>query len=453
MVTATQAKPYREITPEGRYILNLHAGQTKAWDSRARFIVISAGSQGGKTCFEPDWLRREIKNCGEGDYIVVTATFPLLELKLLPEFRYVFETAFHLGEYLDSKKTLQFHHVPGGTDGHVKVIDNTRIIFGSATHPESLESATAKAAVLDEAGQKQFKLETWEAVQRRLSLSEGRALFGTTLYNSGWFVTDVYTPAMKREGGLELVQFDSITNPSFPAGEYERARATLPAWKFAMFYQGKFIRPAGLVYDCFDVNTDAVQRFEIPRSWHIYTGHDFGTANPAAMFYAKDPDTGIYYAFAEYLPGAGHSTYNHVEAFKQITRNTEQDIKLGRNYNVVMRVGGNLTTEDGWRNDFGQHGWPIQPPKETMRRVENQIAQVYAHHKLHKIKVFSDLHHYLDEKMSFSYELDERYNPTDKYEDEQRYHLMASERTLFSSFTPETASANKQQIIPSPYRF
>jgi hypothetical protein len=73
---------------------------------KARFVV-GAGTQGGKTCFEPDWLRREIIRCGPGDYLVITATFPL-ELKLLPEFRYVFETAFHYGTYSDSRKILVF---------------------------------------------------------------------------------------------------------------------------------------------------------------------------------------------------------------------------------------------------------------------------------------------------------------------------------------------------------
>ena len=428
MVTAVRVPPYREITPEGKYILNLHPGQTKAWQCKARFPVISAGTQWGKTCFQPDWMRREIVNCGEGDYLAVTATFPLLELKLLPEFIYVFDTAFHLGEYKDSKHCIQFHHVPGGTNGQVKVIDNTRIIFGSATHPESLESATAKAAVLDEAGQKQFLLGTWEAVQRRLSLAQGRCLFGTTLYNSGWFINEVYEPASRREGGFELIQGDSIENPVFPRGEYERAMQTLPAWKFAMFYKGKFIRPAGLVYDSFDPAASKVARFDIPKTWLIYVGHDFGSANPAAMFYAQDPATGIFYAYYEYLPGQGRSTYEHVEEFKRITQG----------YNVINRVGGNLTSEEGWRNDYTSQGWHIQPPKLTMKRVEQQIQAVYALHKLNKIKVFSDLHNYLDEKLSFSYQLDERYNPTDKLEDEQKYHLLAAERTLLSWFTPET---------------
>jgi len=424
----TEVKPYREITPEGKYILNLHPGQTRAWESTARFPVMVAGTQAGKTCFEPDWLRREINHCGPGDYLVITATFPLLELKLLPEFRYVFETAFKLGEYKEARKIIEFH------DGQ------TRIIFGSATHPESVESATAKAAVMDEAGQRQFLLGTWEAVQRRLSLAQGRCLFGTTLYNAGWFINEVYEPAIRGEGGFELIQFDSIENPAFPLAEYERAMRTLPGWKFAMFYKGKYLRPAGLVYDSFDPAACKVARFDIPKNWLIYAGHDFGSANPAAMFYAQDPATGIFYAFYEYLPGQGRSTYEHVEEFKRITHG----------YNVIARIGGNLTSEDGWRNDFTAHGWPIQPPKLTMKRVENQIAAVYALHRLNKIIAFDDLHNYLDQKMSFSYVLDERYQPTDKLEDEQKYHLLAGERTLMSSFIPETVEAGNMAKTITP---
>ena len=429
MTLAIPVKNYREITPEGKYVLNLHEGQTRAWLSEARFIAICAGTQGGKTCFEPDWLRREIKRCGDGDYIVVTATFPLLNLKLLPEFCYVFESAFKLGEYLDSKRTLQFHHVPGGTNGTVKVIDPTRIIFGSATHPESIESATAKAAVLDEAGQKQFRLESWEAVRRRLSLSQGRALFGTTLYNAGWFIQEIYTPAEQKQKGFELVQFDSISNPAFPKAEYFEMERTMPRWKFAMFYRGRFMRPAGLVYDGFDARACVIDPFEIPKHWLIYVGHDFGKSNPAAVFYAQDPDTGLFFLFHEYLPGPGYSTAHHVEEFKKITAG----------YNVIKRMGGNLTDDDGWRNDFTNHGWPITGPNEDMKSVKKQIDIVNGFHILNKIMVFRSNKYYLDEKGSFSHELDEKYQPTEDLEDEKKYHLMASERVLMSSFRPDTA--------------
>jgi hypothetical protein len=428
VVLATAVKPYREITPEGKYILNLHPGQSLAWQSTARFVVMSAGTQSGKTCFEPDWLRREINTCGEGDYLVLTATFPLLELKLLPEFRYVFETAFRLGEYLDSKKMLQFHHV--AAHGTAKIIDKTRIIFGSATHPESVESATAKAAVLDEAGQKQFLLGTWEAAQRRLSLSQGRALFGTTLYNSGWFINDIYEPAARGVQGYELIQFDSTMNPAFPEVEYQREQAILPPWKFAMFYRGKYLRPAGLVFDCFSETEDIIDRFEIPKNWFIHVGHDFGTANPAAMFYAQDPGTGQFYAFHEYLPGAGHSVYEHVQEFKQITAG----------YNVVSRSGGNWTTEEEIRQAYTSQGWQISKPR--WKEPQKQYELVYGMNKLHKVKVFRDLRHYIDQKTSFSYQLDDRYNPTDKYEDEASQHLLAAERYILSNFTPDTVTTN-----------
>ena len=161
----TKYPPYRQVLENGDFIINHHPGQEKALFSKARFIAIQAGTQGGKTCFEPEWLYQEIGFKGEGDYLVGTATFPLLELKLLPEFLYRFSTLENLGKYQESKKIFQFH------DG------KTRILFFSATNPESIESATAKAAVLDEAGQNQFKRGTYEAVLRRLSLSQGRIQF------------------------------------------------------------------------------------------------------------------------------------------------------------------------------------------------------------------------------------------------------------------------------------
>jgi len=127
-------KPYREIKDRKLYV-NMHPGQASAYNSAARFVSMQAGTQGGKTCFEPDWLYREIQTMGEGDYLVGTATYPLLDLKLLPEFLYLFKTLLNLGEYKESKHIFEFH---GG---------KTRIIFFSATNPESIESASAKVAV------------------------------------------------------------------------------------------------------------------------------------------------------------------------------------------------------------------------------------------------------------------------------------------------------------------
>ncbi len=164
----------------GRLIVTPHSGQVRAWRSRRRFVWMLAGTQGGKTSFGPIWLHREIQTRGPGDYLAVTATFPLLKLKMLPEFLKLFERTLGLGEWRAADRVFQFHR------------DETRVIFGSAHNPESLESATAKAAWLDECGQDDFRLESWEAIQRRLSLHQGRVLGGTTVYNLGWLKQVVY---------------------------------------------------------------------------------------------------------------------------------------------------------------------------------------------------------------------------------------------------------------------
>ena len=79
---------------------SLHAGQVQALGSQARTVVVLAGTQSGKTSFGPLWFLLEIQRMGQGDYIVATPTFPLLELKLLPEFKRLFEKQLKLGTYV-----------------------------------------------------------------------------------------------------------------------------------------------------------------------------------------------------------------------------------------------------------------------------------------------------------------------------------------------------------------
>lgn len=412
--SATAVKPFREILPDGTLVVNFHDGQRDVWRSDARITSMLAGSQGGKTCLGPHWMHREIERCGEGDYLVGTATFPLLNLKLLQEYRLVFCELLKWGKYAERNGT----HTITSNDG------KSRIIFFSATNPESIESATAKAAHLDEAGQRQFRQETWEAVNRRLAIHQGRILITTTLYTFGWLKTQVYDRWLAGDPEISVIQFTSITNPAYPIEEFERAGKSLPPWKFAMFNEGRYEQPAGLVYDSFD-SSSIIDRFPIPKEWPVYVGHDFGTANPAALFVAHNIGTGEFIIFNEYLPGSGRSVYDHVQEWQ----------RMMAGMNVLARVGGSHQEEE-IRQAYRAHGWYITEPRQ--RLVDEQIMRVIAQHRLGKIKCFRDCHHYLDEKGSFSYKLDEKYNPTDKYEDEQSYHLMAAERYLFTYFTPET---------------
>jgi len=389
----------------------------------------------GKTEFAPDWLDREIKAKGEGDYIVGSATFPLLDKKLLPVMtRYFCDIKFDgstWGKYRDSDKMILSHN------------EKSKIFLFTGVNPDAIESATAKGGVLDECGQKQFRLGTWEAVQRRLAIFQGRCLLGTTPYDFGWLKTEVYDRWRNGDKTFEVINFESIENPAFPREEFERLRRTMPAWKFDMFFRGRFTKPAGLVYDSFDDATCIIDRFNIPKEWPIYVGHDFGQANPAALFYAmaaeNDSARGQYMkgdliAFYEYLPRQSRSIYEHVAEFKRIT--------AGKN--VVMRSGGNWTSEDEIRQGYTAHGWYIIKPK--WKEVTTQIERVYALDSLHSVKIFRDLSHYVDQKLSFSYILNDKYDPTDKYDSESLFHLLACERYILSNFRPETITKGYNQI-------
>ena len=414
MMATSEVRPFREVIGN-QLVLNMHPGQKRVFDSKARFVFLLGGTQVGKTCLGPHWLHREIQRKGVGDYLIVTATYPLLEMKLLPEFKLVFQDMFKLGELkLSPLPLFQFN------DGI------TRVIFCSATHPESMESATAKAAWLDECGQEQFRRESWEAVQRRLSLSQGNVLGTTTLYNWGWLKLEIYDKWRQGQPDIEVIQVDSLTNPAFPAEEYYRMEKTLPAWKFNMFYRGQYDRPAGMVYDSFDQRVCKIARFPIPENWLIYAGHDFGGVHPAALFYAQDPATGLFYLWNEYKPHITPTVAEMVEHFKEITR--------GRT--VIRRVGGSHQ-EQGWREDFSAHGWVIEEP--TVLAVDRGIEKVYALHKQNKLFIFDDLYAYLDEKLSYSWKLNDRYEVMNELQDKASYHLMDCERYIMSSLTPELA--------------
>jgi len=427
VTTATVVPSYREVLPipgtkKDKIVLHMHEGQQKAYLSEAREILVLAGSKGGKTCMGPDWLYREMTLKGPGDYLIGTATFPLLNLKVLPEFLKLFQDILGLGVWRDKDKIFRFH------DGE------TRVIFFSATNPESIESATAKAAWLDEAGQKQFRHQTKEAVERRLTLHQGRILYTTTPYGLGWLKTDVYDRAQQPGSDIQVINFKSTMNPLFPVEEYERQKAKMPPWKFRMFFDGLFDRPVGLVYDAFDEATCKVPRVPIPNSWPVYVGHDFGAANPAAMFYAQDPATGYFYAWREYRPRTGKSVAERVADFREIV--------AGRT--VLKRAGGSHQEEE-IREAYRAHGWPIVEPGR--RTVEEQIQRVYALHRLNKLFVFDDLKEYLDEKLSYSYTLDEKYQPLDEIEDKNDFHLMDAERYILSDFTPETEEHHGDIVV------
>lgn len=425
---------YREDTNDGDLHVHFHPGQARAWRSTARFVSVDCGTGWGKTSFGPDWLEREIEERGPGDYLAVSATYPLQDLRMLPELQSLFEIKLRRFRYRAGGRVFESHEQRHGAPAY-------RIILGSAANPESLESAIAKAAWLDEAGQHQFTRQAWEAVLRRVALHRGRVLITTTVYEWGWHKTEVYDRWQAGDPDYEVIEGDSIDNPAFSREEYERARNTMPGWKFNMFYRGRYEKPAGLVYDAFDEAVCRIPRFQLPESWPRYVGQDFGTSNTAAVWFAHDPKTGYLYAYREYLEG-GKSVYDHVN-------DASRGFKaLSRGETILKRVGGSHQEEE-IREAYRAAGWPVNEPR--LGDVEGGIDIVYGWHKRNALFVFNDLVKYLDELQTYSRVLDENYQPTDIIENKSRFHLMDCTRYLLSDFGPERITTRRFAEVTRGY--
>ena len=422
MTTVTPLPEIREV-----YLL---PGQAKLLTNlTASVLAAIAGTGGGKTILGYWWLHSRMETYPGYTWGMAEPTYSMLSKIILTSSD---PDRPSLEEYF----RLIGHHPQYHAVDHILFTDFGKVYLGSADNPDSMQGAALKGYWLDEAGQ--MTLHAFETARQRVSMMQGQVFLTTTPYDLGWLLTEV---AQKADGKDVVVErWRSIDRPGFPIESYERERRTLPPWRFAMLYDALFERPAGLIYGAFNERTCLINRFPIPDTWLRYVGHDFGGANPAAMFYAQDPATGYFYAYHEYLPGAGRSTYEHVEEFKKIVAGT----------NVLKRVGGSHQEEE-IRQGYTAHGWVIQEPK--INSVEEQINKVIGLHQLNKVFVFNDLREYLNEKRTYSRKLDAQYRPTEEIADKARFHLLDAERYILSDFTPETVGGNMVRTRRSAWRF
>jgi|GEM_PF-2397073 len=205
------------------------------------------------------------------------------------------------------------------------------------------------------------------------------------------------------------------------------------------------IQNSWLVYGKFDDSLCKIPRFEIPKTWEKISAHDFGKANPAALFAAQvrlplPPEApkyiraGDYVLFREYLPGGGISTKQHVDRFREICPD------------VNYSLGGNITTEDEIRTAYTLAGWRINAPK--INKVNAQLDKAITLIENKQVYIFEDLHGILGEIAGCMWELDEENKPLDKIKNEARFHLLACLRYLCSELTIRPLFKNTSSKIP-----
>lgn len=285
----------------GHQFIVLHKYQERALFSDKRFILLIAGIQGGKSEVGAKWLRDEIKKGWEedGDYLVCAPTYKILWQSTLGKFL----------EEVDLHKLGRFNK-----QDMVYTLRNKRRVFCRSTEdPNSLEAMTLRSAWLDETGQ--MKRQVWINIQGRVAVLEGRVMMTTTPYPDYWWpVTEIVEPWKAGEEDYEVIEFDSIENPSFSRREFERARRTMDERVFAMRYQGRYVKMGGLIYPDFGTRNIG----ECADEGKIITwigGLDFGY-NFCFVLIGRDKD-GRYYQVAEHYTQGG-LLKEHAEKIKKM---------------------------------------------------------------------------------------------------------------------------------------
>lgn len=429
-----------------------HLSQLETWRDEHPIVCICAGWQSGKTISLSYWLLREIQRCGPGDYGAFSSTFPLMVKKLLPEMKKVFGA---VAEYLAGLKQFIF------TDAGSRLVfgadwngDATIVQLGYAVSPDSLESATLKAVIWDECGQRLVPEQSFNTVQSRLMVHRGRMCLASKPYESGWYERLVeeglknaekrrllaegkevdYDPVSDTVGVITYASWDNPVNPAEDSPYFAKIRAKMPTWKFVMQYGGRFTMPAGLIYDCFDWERNTCDDFAIFEAYPMASTHpgmDFGKINTGGLGVADTGD--VIYVFGEYLAGEKRTYEKHVESIKAL-RNPHA---MGREYGVGC--GGNKHGEDGWREAYRQHGLPLDEPPEN--NIDVQIQAVWALMAQGKLKFFrAGARQCIEDVKHYSRKVDEDGKVLDEIDNDAIWHLLAALRYIIIKLRPNAAN-------------
>lgn len=285
-------------------VVDLHKFQHMALASQKRIIAMIAGLQSGKTTAGALWMRKQISMFTDPSdtFIVAVPSYSILISSTFPAFmRYNSQ----LGHYHKTERVFYLHHGP-------------QIFFRSMDNPYSCEGITnCRGIWLDEGGL--CSTHAWINLMGRAAPKQCPIFISTTPYNLYSFLyLDIYEPWRKgARDDVACFQFPSIANPYFPIDEYERQKTLLDPRMFAMRFEGRFERMAGLVYQDLD-EQNMIDPFHVEkRFYHIYGGIDWGYSNAFAIVIRAISRDGKHdYQIGEYYR-AGHTPDEQVGIIQQ----------------------------------------------------------------------------------------------------------------------------------------
>jgi len=270
-----------------------------------------------------------------------------------------------------------------------------RFTFGiiyliSAESYDSMQGVHTQLIIMDEAGL--MGRPVLDTALQRLAFHGGQLLILSTPYGSNhWLKTEVYDAWLNEEPNIFVVNPRSYDNPFYPLDEIERAKKMLPDWKFRMFFEAEFTRPAGLIFE----EVTYIPPFQLPVGMIYFRGLDFGFNNPNAVVQlALDPNN--------------NETIYLIGEWKKARTNIDD-------LDVVLKQGKGPIYADPAGKDaletLRMRGHPIH---EAKKNVLAGISMLDALLRRKKLLVFNNLPMIRDELSSYAWQVDKYERLTDR---------------------------------------
>lgn len=264
--------------------IELHSKQMEifnAFQSGARFIVISCGRRFGKTmlcAFIVVW--DALKSPGHNIWIVAP-TFP--QTDILWEMIIQYMPKEYIKKVYEGRKLIELRN-------------GSRIWAKSADNPQALVGRGLDLIVFDEASM--VPIDAWNYMRPALGDRRGRAIFPSTPKGKNWFY-DIFMKDPSRGGDdpdYHSYQYPSMVNEYLDPNEFESMSKDLPEIMYRQEILADFIESGGEVFR--NLNRVLAPCLKDPIAEHNYVGGgDLGKYQDFTVLFIADLDTNelVYY--------------------------------------------------------------------------------------------------------------------------------------------------------------
>lgn len=264
--------------------------------SRARFKIFRAARRVGKSFTAAKDVLADICMPGTRGWIV-GLTYSIAE----KEFRYIHDFLIRMNKKLGMPLPEIVRDNPKAGDLYIKTAWGSEIVGKTADKPQSLLGEELDWIILAEAAY--HNPDIWGRYLRpTLVTRAGRAIFPTTPCVEGKWLYDIELDIGTKLSSNEWAMFHcpAWDAPHISKEEIESQRTAMAEDEFAEQVGGEWTFYVGRVFKAFNSSIHIIDPFEIPGSWRVWEGIDYGSREATAVVFVAQAPDGTFYVFDEY---------------------------------------------------------------------------------------------------------------------------------------------------------